>query len=142
VHSRVVRESKDSRWKQAVTRSIWYAVDTPKPSSSSGNRGNCTARFLPPPSVCSTLGYSRSAATCFAAEDHFLSGLRERLYQPTQPLATRKLQILTSQLGDRSGAVGTARLAIEELFAPHAVDAYLAADVPVVNLDEAPSAIV
>jgi hypothetical protein len=71
-----------------------------------------------------------------------MSGLRERLYQPTQPLATRKLQILTSQLGNRNGAVGTARLAIEELFAPHAVDAYLAADVPVVNLDDAPRAIV
>ncbi|MEV7135288.1 hypothetical protein AB0N24_20675 [Arthrobacter sp. NPDC093128] len=92
--------------------------------------------------ICSTLGYSRSAATCFAAEDHLMSGLRERLHQPAQPLATRTLQILTSQLGDRSGAVGTARLAIEELFAPHAVEAYLAADVPVVNLDDAPRAIV
>ena len=37
------------------------------------------------------------------AEDHFMSGLRERLYQRTQPMATRKLQILTGQLGDRSG---------------------------------------
>jgi len=54
--------------------------------------------------------------------EHFMVGLRERLYQRTQPLATRELQIMTSSLGDRAGVVGAARLVVEEVFAPEAVD--------------------
>lgn len=56
------------------------------------------------------------------AQEHFMVGLQERLYQRTQPLATRDLRIMTSSLGDRAGAVGAARLVIEEVFAPAAVD--------------------
>lgn len=56
------------------------------------------------------------------AAEHFMVGVQERLYQRTQPLATRNLQIVTSSLGDRAGAVGAARLVIEEVFSPMAVD--------------------
>ncbi len=60
------------------------------------------------------------------AQDHFMSSLRERLYQRTQPLATRNLRILPSALGTRAGVIGAARLGIEELFSPEAVDRALA----------------
>jgi predicted NBD/HSP70 family sugar kinase len=60
------------------------------------------------------------------AQEHFMGGLRERLHQRTQPLATRELQILTSTLGDRAGIVGAARLVIEEVFSAEAVDRRLA----------------
>lgn len=56
------------------------------------------------------------------AGEHFMVGLQERLYQRTQPLATRDLQIRTSSLGDRAGAVGAARLVVEEVFMPVEVD--------------------
>lgn len=54
--------------------------------------------------------------------NHFMVALRERLYQRTQPMATHDLRIMTSTLGDRAGAVGAARLVIEEMFSPTAVD--------------------
>ena len=60
-------------------------------------------------------------------QDHFLGAVRERLYQRTQPQAARGLQVVTSRLGDRAGVVGAARLALEEVLSPEAVDAALAA---------------
>lgn len=63
------------------------------------------------------------------APEHFMVGLRERLYQRTQPLATRDLRVVPSTLGDRAGVVGAARLAVEEVFAPDAVDRRLAGHV-------------
>jgi predicted NBD/HSP70 family sugar kinase len=60
------------------------------------------------------------------AQDHFMGALRERLYQRTQPLATRHLQVVTSSLGDRAGVLGAARLVVEQLFGAEAVNAALA----------------
>jgi len=60
------------------------------------------------------------------AQDHFMAALRERLYQRTQPLATRDLRVLTSTLGDRSGIVGAAFMVIEEVFSAESVDRMLA----------------
>lgn len=59
------------------------------------------------------------------AQDHFMAALRERLYQRTQPLATRDLRVLTSTLGERSGIVGAAYMVIEEVFSPGTVDRML-----------------
>ena len=61
------------------------------------------------------------------APEQFMTGLRERLYQRTQPLATRDLQVMTSVLGDRAGAVGAARMVIEETFSAATVDRHIAA---------------
>jgi len=60
------------------------------------------------------------------AQEHFMVAVRERLYQRTQPLATRDLQILTSSLGDHAGVVGIAHLVVEQLFDADAVDRHLA----------------
>lgn len=56
------------------------------------------------------------------AQEHFMGGVRERVYQRAQPFATRDLQILTSTLGDRAGVVGAARLVVEEVFSADAVN--------------------
>lgn len=60
------------------------------------------------------------------AQEHFMVAVRERLYQRTQPLATRDLQILTSSLGDQAGVIGIAQLVVEKLFDADAVDSRLA----------------
>jgi predicted NBD/HSP70 family sugar kinase len=55
-------------------------------------------------------------------DDHFLSGLREVLYQRTQPLAIRHLLVSTSKLGDEAGIAGAAALVRQEVFSAAAVD--------------------
>jgi predicted NBD/HSP70 family sugar kinase len=60
------------------------------------------------------------------AHEHFMVSLKESLYQRTQPLATRDLQVLTSSLGDRAGVVGAARLIVEDVFSAESVDHRLA----------------
>ena len=64
------------------------------------------------------------------AQEHFMVAVRERLYQRTQPLATRDLQILTSSLGDQAGVVGIAQLVVEQLFDADAVDTRLSSQRP------------
>jgi len=60
------------------------------------------------------------------AQEHFMVAVRERLYQRTQPLATRDLQIRTSTLGDRAGVIGAAHLVLDEVFSAESVDRRLA----------------
>ena len=61
------------------------------------------------------------------AEPHFLTGVRELLYQRALPRATRSLQIVTAGLGDRAALVGTAAMVVEQLYAPGQADRRLAA---------------
>jgi predicted NBD/HSP70 family sugar kinase len=56
------------------------------------------------------------------AYDVFVAGLRETLYGGATALATRELEILPTTHGDRSGVVGCARLALEEVLSVEAVD--------------------
>ena len=55
-----------------------------------------------------------------------MAAVRERIYQRTQPLATRDLQVLTSAIGDRAGVVGATRIVVEEVYSAAAVDRRLA----------------
>jgi predicted NBD/HSP70 family sugar kinase len=55
-----------------------------------------------------------------------LSGIRERVYQQTLPLATRDLQIVRSDLGELAGVTGLALIAIDTLLAPESLDVLLA----------------
>lgn len=57
-----------------------------------------------------------------------LSGIRERVYQQTVPLATRDLKIIRSTLGELGGVTGLAFIAIDELFAPTSVETILDRD--------------
>jgi predicted NBD/HSP70 family sugar kinase len=61
------------------------------------------------------------------AETHFLTGVRELLYQRALPRATRNLQVVTSRLGDRAALAGAAAMVVEHLYAPEQADARLAA---------------
>jgi predicted NBD/HSP70 family sugar kinase len=59
------------------------------------------------------------------AFDVYAAGLRETLYTRASALATRDLAILPSTHGDRAGLVGCARLALDRVLAPAAIDALL-----------------
>lgn len=56
------------------------------------------------------------------AHEHLLAHVREVVYTRSLPLATRSLNIVVSELGDRSGILGGAYLAIEHRLDPDAVD--------------------
>jgi predicted NBD/HSP70 family sugar kinase len=56
------------------------------------------------------------------AEIHFLTGVREVLYQLAPPQATRHLTVTTSRLGARAGVVGAYTMVVESVYAPDAVN--------------------
>jgi predicted NBD/HSP70 family sugar kinase len=56
------------------------------------------------------------------AHEHLLAHVREVVYTRSLPLATRSLNVVVSQLGDRSGVLGGAYLAIEHRLEPDALD--------------------
>jgi predicted NBD/HSP70 family sugar kinase len=61
------------------------------------------------------------------ADEHFVTGVREVVYQRTLPRATRNLSVVTTRLGDAALLAGVAGLVVDEVFAPEAVDARLLA---------------
>jgi predicted NBD/HSP70 family sugar kinase len=61
------------------------------------------------------------------AGNPLLAGVREAVYRRALPLAARDLDISISDLGDRAGRVGAARMAIEAYLAPERIDALLSA---------------
>jgi predicted NBD/HSP70 family sugar kinase len=56
------------------------------------------------------------------AGEHLIAGVREVIYGRSLPLATQRLDIRTSALGDRAGITGAAVLVVEHVLAPEAVD--------------------
>ncbi len=65
------------------------------------------------------------------AETHFLTGVRELLYQRALPRSTRNLQIVTSRLGERAALAGATAMVVEHLYAPEQADERLATGAPV-----------
>ena len=61
------------------------------------------------------------------AETHFVTGVREVLYQRALPRATRHLQVATGRLGARAGVVGAHAMVVDSVYAPEAVNRRLAA---------------
>jgi predicted NBD/HSP70 family sugar kinase len=61
------------------------------------------------------------------AETHFVTGVREVLYQLALPRATRSLQIVTSRRGDGAALAGATAMVVEHLYAPEQADERLAA---------------
>ncbi|NWA01552.1 ROK family transcriptional regulator [Pseudomonas gingeri] len=59
-------------------------------------------------------------------QDHLLAGVRETIYRRSLPLATRDLQVVSSQLGDLAALHGAAHLVRDQVYAPAAVNRYLA----------------
>jgi predicted NBD/HSP70 family sugar kinase len=60
------------------------------------------------------------------ADEHFVVGVRETIYERSLPRTTRGLRVVTARLGTGAALVGMAELVVDELFAPDAVDARLA----------------
>jgi predicted NBD/HSP70 family sugar kinase len=56
------------------------------------------------------------------AHEHLLAHVREVVYTRSLPLATRALDIVVSELGNRAGVLGGAYLAIEHRLEPDALD--------------------
>ena len=56
-----------------------------------------------------------------------ISGIRESLYPLSLPRATRHLDVRLSASGENSVIIGMARLVVDHVFAPDAVNARLAA---------------
>jgi predicted NBD/HSP70 family sugar kinase len=56
------------------------------------------------------------------AHEQLLAHVREVVYTRSLPLATRRLEIVTSRLGDRAGILGGAYLAIEHRLQPDVLD--------------------
>lgn len=61
------------------------------------------------------------------AGTHFLTGVRELLYQRALPRSTAHLDVVTSRLGERSGLVGAGALVVEYLYAPERAEERLLA---------------
>jgi predicted NBD/HSP70 family sugar kinase len=61
------------------------------------------------------------------AGEPLLAGIREVVYRRSLPLATGRLRIMPSVLGDEAGITGAAVMVIETILAPAAVDALVSA---------------
>lgn len=59
------------------------------------------------------------------AESHFVTGVHEVLYQATLPRATRHLSVVTGRLAEKAALRGVARLVVDQVYSPAAVDARL-----------------
>jgi predicted NBD/HSP70 family sugar kinase len=57
--------------------------------------------------------------------EHFLLGLKETLYERTQPLATRSLTVARSRLGDQAATTGIVAMVRDDVFSAEKVDAEL-----------------
>jgi predicted NBD/HSP70 family sugar kinase len=62
-----------------------------------------------------------------AAGEPLMAGIREVVYKRSLPLATVRLRLTTSELGDQAGIAGAAVMALEKVLAPAAIDATIAA---------------
>jgi predicted NBD/HSP70 family sugar kinase len=58
--------------------------------------------------------------------EHLLQSVHQRLLQRSQPLATRRLVVASSELGDRAGVAGAVEMVRGQVFSAVAVDARLA----------------
>jgi hypothetical protein len=64
------------------------------------------------------------------ADIHFVTGVREVLYQCALPRSTRHLEVSASRLGARSAVIGGYAMVVDQVYAPAAVDAELARLMP------------
>ena len=64
------------------------------------------------------------------ADIHFVTGVREVLYQSALPRSTRHLEVITSRLGAQSAVIGGYAMVVDQVYAPAAVDAELARLMP------------
>ena len=64
------------------------------------------------------------------ADIHFVTGVREVLYQSALPRSTRHLEVSASRLGAHSAVLGGYAMVVDQVYAPAAVDAELARTMP------------
>lgn len=59
------------------------------------------------------------------SDGHLVTGVRETIYERSLPRATRRLRVVTTRCGAQAPVRGAVALAVDEVFAPAAVDARL-----------------
>ena len=57
------------------------------------------------------------------AHEQLFAGIRSVVYQRSLPLATRHLQLVPSELGDRAGIFGAAMMVAEHVLRPDTIEA-------------------
>jgi predicted NBD/HSP70 family sugar kinase len=62
--------------------------------------------------------------------DTLLAAVREAVYRTSDPLVTRDLKIVRSQMGSSAGLVGAAQLAVESVFTPRVLAGWVALGSP------------
>jgi predicted NBD/HSP70 family sugar kinase len=60
------------------------------------------------------------------AEQQLFAGIREAIYRRSSCLATERLQIVRTRLGDCAGVIGAAALVLDQCLTPEAIDQQLA----------------
>jgi predicted NBD/HSP70 family sugar kinase len=60
------------------------------------------------------------------AEQQLFAGIREAIYRRSSCLATERLEIVRTRLGDRAGVIGASALVLDQCLAPDVVDRQLA----------------
>lgn len=73
------------------------------------------------PTVVALWGY------LLEAEEPLLAGIRETLYRAAVPASTRRLQLVSAELGRNTGVRGAAIMVAEHVLAPDAIDRRIAA---------------
>jgi predicted NBD/HSP70 family sugar kinase len=123
----VARQLAEQGWDAVTSRDVVRMVQDGNPDAVSAARQAgqllgevlATAVSLLNPSVL-ILGGDMALT-----HEHFLLGLRETLYQRTQPLATRSLTVARSRLGDQASVQGIAAMVHDEVFSPTSIDAVI-----------------
>ena len=65
--------------------------------------------------------------------DICIAAIREGVYRHSQPLVTRDLGIVRSRMGRSSGLAGAAKVAVEEIFAPAFLEAWITLGTPLAH---------
>jgi len=60
------------------------------------------------------------------AEQQLFAGIREAIYRRSSCLASERLEIVRTRLGDRAGVIGASALVLDQCLAPDLVDRQLA----------------
>ncbi|HEU5416897.1 MAG TPA: ROK family protein [Streptosporangiaceae bacterium] len=126
----IARELKDRGWPTETSRDVVRLVQEGNGDAVKATRqsGRLLGKVLATAVSLLNPGALILGGDMAFTHEHFLAGLRESLYQRTQPLATRSLHISTSRLGDHAGVAGAAVMVRETVFSATAIDRALADD--------------
>lgn len=122
--SAIARGLRDAGWPAETSRDVVRLVQDSVPDAVTATReaGRLIGGVLSTAVSLLNPGVLVLGGDMAQTNEHFLLGLREVLYQQTQPLATRSLLVAASRLGDRAGILGGALIVRAHVFSPASVN--------------------